>query len=88
MKRNVFYILTVLLLLSVPFVAGAQHHADTSARERASEYYYLHAISLLEQDSLDASFDMLEHCRILAPESSAVQYDLSAFYQFLESWVN
>ena len=83
MKRNVFYILTVLLLLSVPFVAGAQHDADTPARERASEYYYLHAISLLEQDSLDASFDMLEHCRILAPESSAVQYDLSAFYQFL-----
>ena len=83
MKRNVFYILTVLLLLSVPFVAGAQHHADTSARKRAAEYYYLHAISLLEQDSLDASFDMLEHCRILAPESSAVQYDLSAFYQFL-----
>lgn len=83
MKRNVFYILTVLLLLSVPFVAGAQHDADTPARERASEYYYLHAISLLEQDSLDASFDMLEHCRILAPESSAVMYDLSAFYQFL-----
>ncbi len=81
MKRSVFYILVVLLL--VPFVAGAQHHADTSARKRAAEYYYLHAISLLEQDSLDASFDMLEHCRILAPESSAVQYDLSAFYQFL-----
>ena len=62
----------------------AQHHTDASARERAAEYYYLQAISMLELDSLDACYDMLEHCRLLEPESSAVQYDLSAFYQFLE----
>lgn len=61
----------------------SQHSADNTARERAVEYYYLQAISMLEQDSLDASFELLEHCRMLAPGSSAVQYDLSAFYQFL-----
>lgn len=82
MRRNVTYIL--LLLLLIPFSMVAQHHSDASARERAAEYYYLQAISMLELDSLDACYDMLEHCRLLAPESSAVQYDLSAFYQFLE----
>ena len=82
MRCKVLEILA-LLLLSVPYVAVAQCDADSKARERAVEYCYLQAISMLEQDSLDASYDMLEHCRLLAPASSAVKYDLSAFYQFL-----
>lgn len=73
--------MSVVLLL--PAVAVAQYVADSTARSRAVEYYYLQAISMLEQDSLSSSFDMLEHCRLLAPESTAVQYDLSAFYMFL-----
>ena len=73
----------VLLFLLLPVSAAAQQGADSDARERAAEYYYLQAISLLEQDSLDASFALLEHCRLLSPESSAIQYDLAAFYQFL-----
>ena len=81
MKRLVCIIMSVVLLL--PAVAVAQYVADSTARSRAVEYYYLQAISMLEQDSLSASFDMLEHCRLLAPESTAVQYDLSAFYMFL-----
>ena len=75
--------MTVLLLSLVSVAALAQHGTDSKARERAAEYYYLQAISLLEQDSLDAGFEMLGHCRMLSPESSAVQYDLAAFYQFL-----
>ena len=81
MKRLASIIMSIVLLL--PAVAVAQHAADSTARSRAVEYYYLQAISMLEQDSLSASFDMLEHCRLLAPESTAVQYDLSAFYMFL-----
>lgn len=81
MRRAVYIML--FLLCYVPFMALAQHAVDSAARERAVEYYYLQAISMLEQDSLDASFSLLEHCRLLAPESSAVKYDLSAFYQFL-----
>ncbi|MBR4066917.1 MAG: tetratricopeptide repeat protein [Bacteroidaceae bacterium] len=81
MKRLVCIIMSVVLLL--PAVAVAQYVADSTARSRAVEYYYLQAISMLEQDSLSSSFDMLEHCRLLAPESTAVQYDLSAFYMFL-----
>ena len=68
MRCKVLEIL-VLLLLSVPYVAVAQCDADSKARERAVEYCYLQAISMLEQDSLDASYDMLEHCRLLAPAS-------------------
>lgn len=71
------------IVLLLPAVAVAQYVADSTARSRAVEYYYLQAISMLEQDSLSSSFDMLEHCRLLAPESTAVQYDLSAFYMFL-----
>lgn len=82
MRRLAQYIMQFLLCL-LPAAAAAQHSAGSTARERAVEYYYLQAISLLEQDSLDASLELLEHCRMLAPESSAVQYDLSAFYQFL-----
>ena len=82
MKRIVLNI-AVLILLLVPVYALSQHRTDSMARERAAEYYYLQAISMLEQDSLDVSFGMLEHCRLLAPESTAIQYDLSAFYQFL-----
>lgn len=82
MKR-LFQYITALLFLLVPVAAGAQHTTDSTARERAAEYYYLQAIAMLEQDSLDASFAMLEHCRHLSPTSSAVQYDLAAFYQYL-----
>lgn len=84
MRRFLSYMVAlVLLLLLLPFSVVAQQGADSEARERAAEYYYLQAISLLEQDSLDASFALLEHCRLLSPESSAIQYDLAAFYQFL-----
>lgn len=82
MRRVATYLMQLLLCFA-PLAAMSQHSADSTARERAVEYYYLQAISMLEQDSLDASFELLEHCRMLAPGSSAVQYDLSAFYQFL-----
>lgn len=82
MRRVAIYLMQLLLCFA-PLAAMSQHSADNTARERAVEYYYLQAISMLEQDSLDASFELLEHCRMLAPGSSAVQYDLSAFYQFL-----
>lgn len=82
MRRFTLFI-AALLLLVVPVAVLAQHGTDEKERERAAEYYYLHAISLLEQDSLDAGFEMLEHCRLLSPGSSAIQYDLAAFYQFL-----
>lgn len=82
MRRVATYLMQLLLCFA-PLAAMSQHSADNTARERAVEYYYLQAISMLEQDSLDASFELLEHCRMLAPGSSAVQYDLSAFYQFL-----
>lgn len=75
-----------MILLAGLLCAGtsrAQVTVDSDAHERAVDYFYLQAVSLLEQDSIDACFEMLEHCRALAPESSAVLYDLSAFYLFL-----
>ena len=75
--------LTFLVLFLCAGTSRAQERTDAVARERAVDYFYLQAISLLEQDSVDACFEMLEHCRALAPESSAVLYDLAPFYLYL-----
>ena len=56
---------------------------DSIAYEREADYYYLQALSLVEQEKYDAAFDMLEHCRALQPSSSAVLYELVNMYQYL-----
>ena len=82
MRRIGVYLMLFILSLCAG-VSRAQVTDDAAARERAVDYFYLQAVSLLEQDSVDACFEMLEHCRALAPESSAVLYELSPFYLFL-----
>lgn len=82
MRRIGVYLMLFILSLCAG-VSRAQVTDDVAARERAVDYFYLQAVSLLEQDSVDACFEMLEHCRALAPESSAVLYELSPFYLFL-----
>ena len=76
-------LLTLLVTFCCAVTSRAQERSDAVARERAVDYFYLQAISLLEQDSVDACFEMLEHCRALAPESSSVLYDLAPFYLYL-----
>ena len=58
-------------------------HPESVARCRALDYFYLHARSLLEQDSIDQCYEFLEHCLAIDSESSAVMYDLSLFYTYL-----
>ena len=82
MRRIGVYLMLFILSLCAG-VSRAQVADDVAARERAVDYFYLQAVSLLEQDCVDACFEMLEHCRALAPESSAVLYELSPFYLFL-----
>ena len=82
MRRIGVYLMLFILSLCAG-VSRAQVADDVAARERAVDYFYLQAVSLLEQDSVDVCFEMLEHCRALAPESSAVLYELSPFYLFL-----
>lgn len=84
MARLNAVLIALMLLLSFPAVA--QEHcgvADSVARARAIEYYYLQARSYMEQDSIDRCFEMLEHCHALDPASLTVMYDLSSFYAFL-----
>lgn len=75
----------ILFLLMLPCVASAVAVCDndSTARERELDYFYLQAISLMEQDKYDAAYDMLEHCRSLAPTSSAVLFELVNMYQYL-----
>lgn len=79
--RCLGFILAVLvLMLGIQVRAqGVYGVNDSIARARAIEYYYLQARSYMEQDSLDRSYEMLEHCYALDPSSLAVMFDLSAF---------
>lgn len=72
-----------MLLLPCAASASSLCMADSVARERAADYYYLQAVSLLEQEKYDAAYDMFEHCRSLSPSSSAVLYELANIYQYI-----
>ncbi len=63
--------------------AVVQHAADSVSIEREVDYYYLQALSLLEDEKFDEAFDLLEHCRALQPSSSAVLLELVNMYQYL-----
>ena len=83
MARLKVLIIALVLLLSFPAMAQERCGvADSVARARAMEYYYLQAHSYMEQDSIDRCFEMLEHCHALDPSSMAVMYDLSSYYAF------
>lgn len=73
-----------LLLCSLTIAQDKCRTADSVARARAVEYYYLQARSYMDLDSLDGCFDMLEHCHALDSSSLTVMYDLSSFYAFLK----
>lgn len=81
--RMKFRYITAILLSLCAMVSGAQEQSGKAARDRAVEYYYLHAVSLFEQDSIDVAYDMLEHCLALDPGSLPVNYELSGYYQFM-----
>lgn len=75
----------IFFLLLLPFTASAALlcTVDSTANERAADYYYLQAISLMEQEKYDAAYDMFEHCRSISPSSSAVLYELANIYQYI-----
>lgn len=84
MKRIKLYITALLLLFGLQAMDAQQYEVaqDSAARARALDYFYLQARSFMEQDSIDQCYDMLEHCLALAPNSSAVMYDLAIFYSY------
>ncbi len=81
MKRIVLYLMLLVLAVFANSVHAQQD--DCEARKRALDYFYLQSISLLEEYRIDESFEMLRHCLALDTASSAVKYDVSAFYQFM-----
>lgn len=84
--RRVHIVLFLLVLcgcLPQASLAGVRQGGDSMMYERAADYYYLQALSLVEQDKYDAAFDMLEHSLALQPASSAVLFELVNMYQYL-----
>ena len=63
--------------------AAMQQTSDSVPYDREVDYFYLQALSLVEEEKFDAAFDMLEHCRALKPASSAVLLELVNMYQYL-----
>lgn len=81
------FLYTLFLLLVSAFPAraiGIVADNDSVQRARAVEYYYMQALSLLEEGRFDEAFDMFEHCRAQDPSSTAVLYNLSPFYVALD----
>ncbi len=71
-----------MFVLLTTVTVKAQHNTDSiDAQKRAVEYFLVEATGLQEQERLDESFELIEYCRELDPESSAIQY-LSSQYHF------
>lgn len=68
-------------MLLATITAKAQCNIDSvDAQKRAVEYFLMEATGLEEQERLDESFELLEYCRELDPESAAIQYLSSPYY--------
>ena len=81
------FLYTLLLLLLSVFPARANGiiaDNDSVQRSRAVDYYYMQALSLLEDGKYDEAYEMLEHCRAKDSLSTAVLYNLSPFYVVLD----
>lgn len=78
---------TLLLFLTLAFCVKANDCVaanDSVPRARSVEYYYMQAVSYLEQGEYDAAYEMFEHCRSIDPSSTAVLHQLSTFYLVLD----
>lgn len=83
MKGAILHILLTLTLFTA-VTAKSQHNADSiDARRRAIEYYLMEATSLQEQERFDESFEVIEYCRTLDPESAAIQFFAAPYYIML-----
>ena len=84
MKGAFLHILLTLTLFTA-VTAKSQHNADSiDARRRAIEYYLMEATSLQEQGRFDESFEVIEYCRTLDPESAAIQDFAVPYYIMLD----
>ncbi len=85
MKFSPGYIWAFLLLLLLPSAAEAQVDIDgKAAKQRAVDYYFMQAQSLVELERYDEGFELLEHCYRLDSASATIQYYLSTFYTFFK----
>lgn len=77
----------LLLLLSLAvssLTVRAMYNApDSTGQERAVDYFYLHALSLAEQEKYDAAYDIFEYCHRLQPSSSTILFELANIYEYI-----
>lgn len=83
MRLVVSYTLLFLSLLGISNAYAQVDMHDSLARARAVDYYFMRSVMLMQVDSVDQSMEMLEHCHAIDPSSSAVMYELSSFYMYL-----
>lgn len=93
--KHAFFMWCFLLLYS----CGSSHptsigkssgmlRADTdtisSKQQRKFDYFYLEALRLKGNREYDAAFDLLQHCLLINPNSSAALYEIGQYYLTLK----
>lgn len=53
-------------------------------QRRKFDYFFLEAVRMKQKGEYDAAFELYSHCLDINPESSAVLYEISQFYLFLD----
>ena len=80
MKGLFLHFLLMIVSLSAVTANAQQNNDSIDARKRAVEYYLMEATGLQEQGRYDESFELLDHCLRLDPESAAIQFFSSPYY--------
>ena len=65
----------------MPVLLQAQ---DADEQDRKYDYFFHEATRLRIQKQYDASFDMLQHCLAIRPNSASALYELAQYYIVLK----
>lgn len=83
-KMSRLHILLLSLLLLVSFRGYSQEvaHADSVARGRAFDYYYMQALTYKELGDYASALDVFEHCLAISPDNPSLLFELYPLYSF------
>lgn len=82
MSRLHILLFSLLLLLSFRGYSQEGAHADSVARGRAFDYYYMQALTYKELGDYASALDLFEHCLSISPDNPSLLFELYPLYSF------